>query len=120
MRPQENGNRTDTRWLALYSPKKKVGILIKGMPTFDFSAHHNRMEDFESMERTDGRHRDGDLVKNRHTTDVQERNLTSLNIDYRQMGVGGDNSWGARTHEEYRLEDNSYFYSFLIVPKASR
>ncbi len=120
LRPQENGNRTDVRWLALYSKEKKHGILIKGLPTIDFSAHHQRMEDFESLERTDGRHRDGDIVKNRHTTDVIQRDLTSLNIDYRQMGVGGDNAWGARTHKEYRLEDSSYSYSFLIVPKASR
>jgi beta-galactosidase len=120
LRPQENGNRTDVRWLALYSKEKKLGILIKGIPTFDFSAHHNIMEDFESRERTDGRHQDGEIVKNRHTTDVKERNLTSLNLDYRQMGVGGDNSWGARTHKEYRLEGNTYSYSFIIVPKASR
>jgi len=120
LRPQENGNRTDARWLALYSKEKKHGILIKGLPTIDFSAHHNRMEDFESLERTDGRHRDGDIVVNRHTTDVVKRDLTSLNIDYRQMGVGGDNAWGARTHKEYRLEDSSYSYSFIIVPKASR
>jgi beta-galactosidase len=36
------------------------------------------------------------------------------------MGVGGDNSWGARTHKEYRLEGSTYSYSFIIVPKASR
>mgnify|MGYP001825866230 CR=1 FL=1 len=78
------------------------------------------MEDFESLERPEGRHRDGDIVVNRHTTDVVQRDLISLNIDYRQMGVGGDNAWGARTHKEYRLEDSSYSYSFIIVPKASR
>ena len=120
LRPQENGNRTDVRWLAIYSKEKKHGILIKGLPTIDFSAHHQRMEDFESLERTDGRHRDGDIVVNRHTTDVVKRDLTSLNIDYRQMGVGGDNAWGARTHKEYRLEDSTYSYSFIIVPKAMR
>ena len=120
LRPQENGNRTDVRWLALYSKEKKHGILIKGLPTIDFSAHHNRMEDFESLERTDGRPRDGKIVKNRHTTDVVERDLTSLNVDYRQMGVGGDNAWGARPHKEYRLEDSTYSYSFIIVPKASQ
>ncbi len=120
LRPQENGNRTDVRWLAIFSRGKKHGILIKGMPNIDFSAHHNRIEDFESLERTDGREYDGERVKSRHTTDVVERDLTSLNIDYRQMGVGGDNSWGARPHEEYRLEDSAYSYSFIIVPKASR
>ena len=116
LRPQENGNKTDVRWIKLIEPLTGNGLLIKGIPTVDFSVHHQIMEDFESLERTDGRHRDGDIVKNRHTIDVQERDLTSLNIDYRQMGVGGDNSWGARTHPEYTLNAKSYSYSFLILP----
>ncbi len=116
IRPQENGNKTDTRWVSLTNDKGQ-GILVKGLPTVDVSAHHNVMEDFESLERTDGRHRDGDVVKNRHTTDVKPRDLVSLNIDYRQMGVGGDTSWGAHTHLEYKLTDKTYRYSFVIIPK---
>ena len=116
LRPQENGNKTDARWIKLSNPLSGHGLLIKGIPTVDFSVHHQIMEDFESLERTDGRHQDGDIVKNRHTIDVQNRNLTSLNIDYRQMGVGGDNSWGARTHPEYTLSEKSYSYSFLMIP----
>jgi len=116
LRPQENGNKTDVRWMKLSNPLSGNGLLIKGIPTIDFSVHHQIMEDFESLERTDGRHRDGDIVKNRHTIDVQNRDLTSLNIDYRQMGVGGDNSWGARTHSEYMLTEKSYSYSFIMIP----
>ncbi len=116
LRPQENGNKTDVRWIKLSSPVSGLGLLIKGIPTVDFSVHHQIMEDFESLERTDGRHQDGDIVKNRHTIDVPNRDLTSLNIDYRQMGVGGDNSWGARTHPEYTLDEKSYAYSFIMVP----
>ena len=84
------------------------------MPLLSVSAHHNIMEDFESMERTDGRQSEGVPVVNRHTTDVKPRDLTSVNIDYKQMGVGGDNSWGARTHDEYRLTDKEYSYSFRM------
>lgn len=116
LRPQENGNKTDVRWLKLSNPASGHGLLIKGIPTVDFSVHHHLMEDFESLERTDGRHRDGDIVKNRHSIDVQNRDLTSLNIDYRQMGVGGDNSWGARTHPEYMLNGKIYTYSFMMIP----
>jgi len=32
------------------------------------------------------------------------------------MGGGGDNSWGARTHPEYRLSDSAYSYTFRMVP----
>lgn len=115
IRPQENGNKTDTRWVSLTN-KNGEGILIKGIPTIDFSAHNYIMEDFESLERTDGRHRDGVTVKNRHTIDVKIRDLVSLNIDYKQMGVGGDTSWGAQTHPEYKLTDKNYTYSFVIIP----
>jgi len=78
------------------------------------SAHHNIMEDFESAERTDGRYVNGERVVNRHTTDVKPRDLTSVNIDYKQTGVGGDNSWGAWTHDKYRLTEKEYSYSFRI------
>jgi len=114
IRPQENGNKSDVRWLRLDKETSGHGILISGVPTVDFSVHHQIMEDFESLERTDGRHQDGVLVKNRHTIDVVERDLTSLNIDYKQMGVGGDDSWGAHTHPEYKLTDKKYSYSFII------
>ena len=115
IRPQENGNKEDTRWVSLTN-KKGDGLVIRGLPTFNVSAHHQLMEDFESMERTDGRHRDGDIVRNRHTIDVLRRPLVSLNIDYRQMGVGGDTSWGAHTHEAYKLTENKYHYAFLLSP----
>jgi len=40
-----------------------------------------------------------------------------LNVDWKQMGVGGDNSWGARTHAAYVLPPGSIEYSFIIVPQ---
>ena len=115
IRPQENGNKSDVRWASLINKHGK-GIKIIGLPLVDVSAHHQIMEDFESMERTDGRHRDGDIVKNRHTIDVPVRDLTTLQIDYRQMGLGGDNSWGAFTHEEYLLKAKKYTYEFCLEP----
>ena len=72
------------------------------------------MEDFESPVRTIGRIYDGKTVVNRHISDVKERNLVSVNLDYKQMGVGGDNSWGALTHPEYTLKDSVYNYAFRL------
>ena len=115
IRPQENGNREDVRWVSIVDRSGK-GIIFKGEPLLAFSAHHNLMEDFESPERTDGRHVAGIKPVNRHTVDVVPRELTSINIDYKQMGVGGDNSWGAQTHPEYMLSENRYSYSFQIIP----
>ena len=113
IRPQENGNKTDVRWLTITDASGN-GFFFAGMPLLEVSAHHNLQEDFESMERTDGRQRTGDVVVNRHISDVKPRDLTSVNIDYKQMGVGGDNSWGYWTHDEYRLTGKEYKYSYRM------
>ncbi|HSH20589.1 MAG TPA: beta-galactosidase small subunit, partial [Draconibacterium sp.] len=118
LRPQENGNKTDVRWTTI-TDEEGNGLLFVGMPLLEVSAHHNILADFESMERTDGRQREGDLVVNRHINDVKPRDLTSVNIDYKQMGVGGDDSWGARTHDQYRLTDKEYSYSFRMKAIAA-
>ena len=118
VRPQENGNKTDVRWLAITDAAGN-GLFFDGMPLLEVSAHHNLQVDFESMERTDGRQREGETVVNRHINDVKPRDLTSVNIDYKQMGVGGDDSWGARTHDQYRLTDKEYKYSFRMKAIAA-
>ena len=113
IRPQENGNKTDVSWAAVTDADGN-GLLFKGLPLLEVSAHHNILQDFESDGPTVGWLQQG--VKSRHTTDVKPRDLTSVNVDYKQMGVGGDDSWGARTHEQYRLTEREYKYSFLMKP----
>ncbi len=116
VRPQENGNKSDVRWASLTNNLGE-GILVIGDQLLNITAHHNLMEDFESPVRTIGHIYQGKEVVNRHICDVKERNLTALNIDYLMMGVGGDDSWGARTHPEYTIPGNkNYEYSFRIVP----
>ena len=41
------------------------------------------------------------------------------NIDYMQMGLGGDNSWGAKAHSEYLIPYMNYEYSFTLRPVVS-
>lgn len=115
IRPQENGNKTDVRWMSITN-KDGLGLQFIGLPHLSVSTHHQIMEDFESPGRTDGSIKDYKNMVRRHTNDVKPRNLTSVNIDYKQMGVGGDNSWGARTHTQYRLTEKAYEYSFRICP----
>ncbi len=101
IRPQENANRCDVRWFTL-TDKDGRGLRFKGMPQIDFSVWPYAMEDLE---------------KARHTHELPRRDFLTVNVDHRQMGVGGDNSWGARPHPEYRLPANSeYSYSFIIEP----
>ena len=114
LRPQENGNKTDVRWMSITNEEGQ-GLKFTGKQLLEVSAHHNIMEDFESPRRTDGRWENGEEPPvQRHTVDLKPRDLTSVDIDLKQMGVGGDNSWGARTHAQYRLTGKSYEYGFVI------
>ena len=114
VRPQENGYKTDTRWLNVTDGNGK-GIRFEGEPVFSFAAMNYLHEDFESQGSLAGYRPDAKLV-NRHISDVIPRDLVRVNIDYGQMGVGGDDSWGARTHPEYCLTAREYRYSFRMVP----
>jgi beta-galactosidase len=117
VRPQENGYKTDTRWLTITDTEGK-GLRFEGKPVFCFEALNNLSEDFESPGNLSGYRPDARLV-NRHIDDVRPRDLVRVNIDYGQMGVGGDNSWGARTHEKYCLRASTYEYSFRMRPVKS-
>ena len=49
VRPQENGHRTDTRWVEL-TRKSGKGLLIRADNTIGFNALRNSVEDFDSEE----------------------------------------------------------------------
>jgi beta-galactosidase len=51
-----------------------------------------------------------------HPVDLRERPFVELNVDYRQMGVGGDDSWGALPHPQYLLPPRPYSYAFRLRP----
>jgi beta-galactosidase len=114
IRPQENGYKTDTRWLTL-TDENGTGILVSGNPVFCFSALNNIHDDFESPGKLSTYRRDA-ITANTHTIDVKPRDLVNLNIDLGQMGVGGDDSWGAMVHTKYRLLENHYEYTFRLRP----
>ena len=46
----------------------------------------------------------------------RQRDLVALRLDYGQMGVGGDTSWGARPHPQYTLPPREYAYEILLKP----
>ena len=114
IRPQENGYKTDTRWLTLTDDNGN-GILVSGEPLICFAALNNIHDDFESPGKLSQYRKDAKTA-NTHTIDVKQRDLVNLNVDLGQMGVGGDNSWGAKVHPEYRFLDKKYEYTFRIRP----
>jgi beta-galactosidase len=114
IRPQENGYKTDTRWLTLTDDNGN-GILVSGEPLICFAALNNIHDDFESPGKISQYRKDAKTA-NTHTIDVKPRDLVNLNVDLGQMGVGGDNSWGAIIHPKYRLLEKKYEYTFRIRP----
>ena len=106
IRPQENGYKTDNRWLTVRE-RSGNGIFIKATGTlFGFSALHNNDDDFDQLFRTNYK----------HTVDITPRKETWIHIDKKQMGVGGDNSWGARPHSQYRIPAKNYIFEITIKP----
>ncbi|MGW0420551.1 glycoside hydrolase family 2 TIM barrel-domain containing protein [Streptomyces sp. NPDC003015] len=102
IRPQENGNKTDVRWAAL-TGRDGVGLLVSGEPLLEVNASHFTPEDLSNGVR--------------HDYQLTPRDAVVLRVNHRQMGVGGDNSWGAHTHDEYKLFANrDYAYTYRLRP----
>ncbi|WP_430814679.1 glycoside hydrolase family 2 TIM barrel-domain containing protein [Carboxylicivirga sp. RSCT41] len=99
--PQESGNKTQVRWMKVTNEQGR-GFLISGQQPLEMSTHHFTIDDLNN-----------NLT---HYYQIPKRNITELNIDLTQRGVGGDNSWGHDTHEAYKLVDNAYHYTFTICP----
>jgi beta-galactosidase len=108
IRPQENGYRTDVRWVS-FTDDQHAGITISGAQPICFSALPYTDEDLDP----------GLTKKNQHPSDLNERNFINLHIDLKQRGVGGDNSWGAYPHEPYLLKDKQYHYAYIVSPAVS-
>ena len=120
LRPQENGYKTDVRWLSLNDDK--TGLLVTAENLISFGVHHNRMADFIppvkiAITSEDGP-RAGEIAAriNMHVNDIKPRDLISLDIDYGQTGLGGDDSWGKRTLQKYSLNKKVYRYGFTLHP----
>lgn len=107
IRPQENGYKTDVRWVTFTNNNGK-GVRIERPELLSFSAHHQYNDDFD----------DGEKKMQRHSTDIKKRDLVNINIDYAQTGVGGDNSWSPSglAHKKYRVNAGNLEYSYTISP----
>ena len=100
--PQENGNRTDVRWMYL-SNKGKEGLLVVADSLLSMSARP---------------YTDEMLEQSKHTNELKDAGYLILNIDLVQMGIGGNDSWSdvAQPLEQYQIPAKSYRYSFYMVP----
>ncbi len=104
VRPQETGNRTGVRWLRLTDEDGQG---------FVFEAVSGPLE--ASALRCDP----ADLERALHAHEVPRSDDVFLRLDHGQMGVGGDDSWGAQPHPEYRLPSSRGYRSAWRI-RASR
>ena len=121
IRPQENSHRTDIRWCAL-ADKSGAGLLFVADGTFEMNASPYTLETLDSGSSIYNDQPVSDKTDHRHIVDAKPSKLVDLFIDYRMMGVGGDNSWGALPHEQYRITTGGepIRYSFNMVPFKSK
>jgi beta-galactosidase len=97
--PQENGHKTDVRWLELRGANGS-GLRAEGRPTFEFSASHFS---------------DDDLFRAKHTHELVPRPEVILNLDHAQRGLGTA-SCGPDTLRQYQLRERVYRFAFTLRP----
>jgi beta-galactosidase len=106
VRPQENGNRCDVRWIE-FTDKNGLGLFIKGSPLLSVSAWPYTMKDLE---------------KASHINELPTREIITINIDYKQKGLGTGLTQNSLVHDEptlkkYQLLGNEkYNYKFILKP----
>jgi len=104
--PQENGNRTDVRWMHL-SDNKRRGMLVVADSLLSMSAWP---------------YTEANINKAKHTNELVESGFITLNIDLKQMGVGGNTTWSdqAAPIEPYQIPARDYRYSFYLKPVEAK
>ncbi|MCX2951758.1 glycoside hydrolase family 2 TIM barrel-domain containing protein [Lentzea sp. NEAU-D7] len=102
IRPQENGNKTDVRWIALVNGSGR-GLLAYGEPLLEVNASYFTPEDLSRGVR--------------HDYQLTRRQDVVLRLNLRQTGVGGNDSWGAHPLDTYKLFPNrDYTYTYRLRP----
>jgi beta-galactosidase len=99
--PQENGNKTEVRWLTLTNAQN-TGLLAMGDPWLNVSVHHYTLEN---------------LTQARHTYELVTCPEIYLYLDHAQSGLGSA-SCGPGRLEKYQLKPKEYQFSLRLRPFA--
>ena len=128
VRPQETGHHTGVRWLDILKHLSVAG------QNFEFNVLRCSVEDLDSEESdapymwhnfSSGEDHSVEAGRNiyrkhQHINDIPVRDYAEVCVDYKMSGVGGYDSWGARTEPERCLwSDQKYSFTFCIIPDNS-
>ena len=99
--PQENANRTGVRWMSFND--SKTGLMIVADSLLSMSAWP---------------YTEKNIVEAKHTYKLVNPGFITLNIDLKQMGVGGNDTWSdiSQPLPEYQIKAGNYNYSFYLKP----
>ena len=105
LNPQECGNRTGVRTLSIHDDMQHGLTFQKASAPFEMSVLPYSAYELENA---------------MHLDELPNIRYTWVRIAAKQMGVGGDDSWGAPVHEEYRIHaDQPMKLEFVIMPLRS-
>jgi beta-galactosidase/evolved beta-galactosidase subunit alpha len=99
MKPQENGNRMDTRWAA-FTDSRGLGLIAMGRPLMNFSAHHYTADDFANA---------------RHPYELKRRADITVHLDQRQRGLGSA-SCGPQPLARDEIKPDAFDFSVRLRP----
>ncbi len=99
-RPQENGNRSDVRWV-VFADSQGRGLRITGDPELNFGARYYSRQTMETSA---------------YSFEMERSDVIHLNLDKEQTGVGGNNSWGKPPMPAYWLKNQPTRFRFRIQP----
>lgn len=111
VRPSENGYHTDVRYVT-FTDEDGKGIRFSAPKYIGFGAQYYSTDDYDASKKDHVR-------RNMHPNDLRKRDRIFVNIDHRQRGVGGTDSWGSAPLTNYILPWLDYRYSYQFGP-ASR
>jgi beta-galactosidase len=104
-KPQENSNKVDVRWITLMN-KNGLGLRAQGYG-LNVSAYHYPKNEIEDAE---------------YSFQLTKHSQIYLNVDHRQMGVGGVDTWTPKAYplENYRIKgDEPHSYNFRLMPVSA-
>lgn len=107
VRAQETANKSDVRWVALQNTSGEGVLVQTACQPLSVSAWNFPMESIYYIP---------SMTKHIHGGSIEKQDMVWLNVDSKQMGVGGDNTWGAQTHPEYTITPVAQEYSFYLIP----
>ena len=100
-RPQENGNKTDVRWLSLADETGNgVLFLAEGAPLSAGVRRYGKAT----------------MEASAYAFEMERSEHIHVNVDYLQLGVGGNDSWGSTALDDYLPDEPEYRFAYIIRP----